>query len=178
MKPEIRRGVEDLFERGAHTYNENRGPNVAFLSVENQNEIKKIFEDVNGDVRLQFFTLYESPIIVPGGMDCPTCKDTRQLLEEVAALSDKLRLEVHEVRENDDLTAEHDISRLPALVITADGVKGKVRYFGLPSGYEFSVLIGSILDVSKAQADLSEETMEVLKTLDKDLHIQVFVTPT
>jgi alkyl hydroperoxide reductase subunit AhpF len=147
---------------------------VAFLSVENQNEIKKIFEELSGDVRLQFFTQHESPIIVPGREDCATCKDTGQLLEEVAALSDKLHLEVHEVQAN----AAHDIPRLPALVMTGEGVNGKVRYFGLPSGYEFSVLIGSILDVSSAQADLSEETMEVLNGLDKDLHIQVFVTPT
>jgi alkyl hydroperoxide reductase subunit AhpF len=61
--------------------------------------------------------------------------------------------------------------------MTADGVKGKVRYFGLPSGYEFSVLLGSLIDVSKAQADLSEETIKVLDALDKDLHFQVFVTP-
>ncbi len=141
---------------------------MAFLSEENQNEIKHIFEELSGDVHLQFFTQRESPIILPGAAACPTCKDTRLLLEEVAALSDKLHLEVHE---------EHDIPHIPALVMTADGVQGKVRYFGLPSGYEFSVLIGSILDVSKAQADLSDETMEVLNSLEKDLHIQVFVTP-
>ena len=147
---------------------------MAFLSAENQNEIKKIFEELSGDVQLQFFTQHESPIIVPGRDECATCKDTGQLLEEVAALSCKLHLEVHEGQAN----AANDIPRLPALVMTAEGVNGKVRYFGLPSGYEFSVLIGSILDVSKAQSDLSEETMEVLNGLDKDLHIQVFVTPT
>jgi alkyl hydroperoxide reductase subunit AhpF len=150
---------------------------VPFLSQENQNEIKHIFEELSGDVRLQFFTQHESPIIVPG-MDCPTCKDTRQLLEEVVALSDKLHFEIYEVRDGGDLEREHDIQHIPALVLTADGVHGKVRYYGLPSGYEFSVLIGSILDVSKAEAGLSDETMEVLDRLDKDLHIQVFVTPT
>ena len=60
----------------------------------------------------------------------------------------------------------------------ADGVKGQVRYFGLPSGYEFSVLLGSLVDVSNAEPDLSEDTMAVLDALDKDLHFQVFVTPT
>src|SRR5215831_7014221 len=148
---------------------------MAFLSVENQNEIKEMFEELAGDVRLQFFTQHESPIIMPG-MDCPTCSDTRALLEEVVALSEKLHLEVYEVSANGD--PEHNVERIPALVMSADGVHGKVRYFGLPSGYEFSVLIGSILDVSKAQADLSDETMEVLNGLDKDLQIQVFVTPT
>jgi alkyl hydroperoxide reductase subunit AhpF len=148
---------------------------MAFLSVENQNEIRQMFNELASDVQLQFFTQRESPIIMPGA-DCPTCSDTRELLQEVVALSDKLHLEVHEVSASGD--PEHDIQRIPALVMSAEGVQGKVRYFGLPSGYEFSVLIGSILDVSKAQADLSDETMEVLDGLDKDLQIQVFVTPT
>jgi len=62
--------------------------------------------------------------------------------------------------------------------MTADGVKGKVRYFGMPSGYEFSVLLGSLLDVSKGKSELSEPSIETLQSLHKDLHIQVFVTPT
>ena len=148
---------------------------MPILSEENQNEIKQMFSEMAGDVHLQFFTQRESPIIMPGA-DCPTCSDTRELLQEVVALSDKLHLEVHEVSANGN--PDHDIQRIPALVISADGVRGKVRYFGLPSGYEFSVLIDSILDVSKAQPDLSDETMEILKGLDKDLQIQVFVTPT
>src|SRR5215467_14254894 len=146
---------------------------MAFLSEDNQTEIKKIFEDLIGDVRLELFTQHESPIIIPGN-DCPTCKDTRLLLEEVVALSDKLHLDVHEVTADGDAAREQNIQRIPALVMTADGVKGKVRYFGLPSGYEFSVLIGSLIDVSKAQADLSQETTDVLN----ELQIQVFVTPT
>jgi alkyl hydroperoxide reductase subunit AhpF len=62
--------------------------------------------------------------------------------------------------------------------MTADGVKGKIRYFGMPSGYEFSVLLGSLLDVSRGESELSESSIETLQTLDKNLHIQVFVTPT
>src|SRR5215467_12426257 len=150
---------------------------MAFLSEDNQREIKQIFEQLSGDVRLELFTQHESPIIIPGN-DCPTCKDTRLLLEEVVALSDKLHLDIHEVTADGDAAREQNIQRIPALVMTADGVKGKVRYFGLPSGYEFSVLIGSLVDVSKAQTDLSEETTDVLNELQKDLHIQVFVTPT
>src|SRR5215471_4363889 len=150
---------------------------MAFLSPENQAEIKRIFEDLSGDVRLLFFTQRESPLIIPG-QDCPTCKDTRALLEEVVALSDKLHLETHEISTDSEIAREHGIDRVPALVMMADGVKGKVRYFGLPSGYEFSVLLGSLVDVSKAEPDLSEDTLKVLDTLEKDLHFQVFVTPT
>ncbi len=150
---------------------------MPFLSSENQSEIKKIFADLSGDVRLLFFTQRDSPLIIPG-QDCPTCKDTRALLEEVVALSAKLHLEIHEVSPDGKIAREYGIDRIPALVMTADGVKGKVRYFGLPSGYEFSVLLGSLVDVSKATPDLTESTIEILNALDKDLHFQVFVTPT
>jgi len=151
---------------------------VAFLSEENQREIKTIFEQLDHDVHLEFFTERESPIIIPGGGNCPTCKDTRLLLQEVVALSDKLHLDVHEVTTNGEAARQQGIDRIPALIMSAEGVQGKIRYFGLPSGYEFSVLIGSLLDVSKADADLDDETNEVLSKLDKDVHIQVFVTPT
>jgi alkyl hydroperoxide reductase subunit AhpF len=151
---------------------------MAFLSPEIQTEIKKIFEELTGDVRLLFFTEHESPLIIPGREDCPTCKDARTLFEEVVALSGKLHLEIYEVAADGETAREYGIERVPALIMMADGVKGKVRYFGLPSGYEFSVLLGSLVDVSKGEADLSEETMNVLDALDKDLHLQVFVTPT
>src|SRR5215475_1262287 len=151
---------------------------MALLSAGDQAEIKKIFEQLTGDVRLQFFTQRESALYIPGREECATCKDTRVLLEEVVALSDKLHLEIHEISPGDEVARENGIERIPGMIMSADGVKGKVRYFGLPSGYEFSVLLGSLVDVSKAEAGLSEDTIKVLDTLDKDLHFQVFVTPT
>jgi alkyl hydroperoxide reductase subunit AhpF len=151
---------------------------MALLTPEIQNDIKKIFEELTGDVRLLFFTQHVSPLVIPGQEDCPTCEDTRTLLEEVAALSDKLHLEIHEISAGSEIAREYGIDRVPALIMTADGVKGTVRYFGLPAGYEFSVLLGSLVDVSNAESDLSEDTMQVLGGLDKDLHFQVFVTPT
>ena len=146
---------------------------MAFLSDENKSDIQQVFADLGNDVRITLYTEHDSPLIVPGRESCESCKDTKALLEEVAALSDKLHLDVQEVK------PEHGIAHIPAIVMTADGVKGKVRYFGLPSGYEFSVLLGSLVDVSKgASTDLSEDTVKLLDTVDKDLHFQVFVTPT
>lgn len=150
---------------------------MAFLSHNDQNEIKRLFEQLSGDVRLIHFTQRESPLFLPG-QECETCKDTRLLLEEIEGLSDKIHLEAHDFVAENEIAREHAIDRIPALVMTADGVKGKVRYFGMPSGYEFSVLLGSLVDASLGKSALSEETVEVLQGLDQDLHIQVFVTPT
>ena len=150
---------------------------MAFLSADNRDEIKRLFDGLVGDVRLIYFTQRESPLFIPG-QECETCKDTRLLLEEIAALSDKLKLEVHDFVAESELAREHGIDRIPALVLVGDGVKGKVRYFGMPSGYEFSVLLASLVDASKGAGELSESTVDVLSSLEKQLHIQVFVTPT
>ena len=150
---------------------------MAFLSSNDVTEIKRLFEKLSADVRLIYFTQRESPPFVPG-QECETCKDTRLLLEEIAGLSDKIHLDVHDFVADGEMAREYGIDRIPALVLSADGVKGKIRYFGMPSGYEFSVLLGSLLDASQGTSALSEETVEVLQGLDRDLHIQVFVTPT
>jgi alkyl hydroperoxide reductase subunit AhpF len=151
---------------------------MSFLSPQNQAEIKELFEGLESEVRLIHFTQRESALFIPGREDCETCKDTRALLEEVVALTDRLKLEVHELSADNEQAREYGIDRVPALVITGDNIKGRVRYFGMPSGYEFSVLLGSLLDASKGKSDLSEPSIEALQTLDKNLHIQVFVTPT
>ena len=150
---------------------------MAFLSDNDLKEIREVFEQLHGDVKLVYFTERESPLFIPG-QGCPTCKDTRMLLEEVKALSDKLNLEVHEFVADSELAREHGIERIPALVITSDTVKGKVRYFGMPSGYEFSVLLSSIVDASQETAGLAEESIVALSGISTDVHIQVFVTPT
>jgi alkyl hydroperoxide reductase subunit AhpF len=150
---------------------------MGFLSADNQAEVKRLFEGLTGDVRLIYFTQRESTLFIPGH-ECETCKDTRTLLEEVAALSDKIKLEVHDFVAESQLAREYAIDRIPALVITAENVKGSIRYFGLPSGYEFSVLLGSLLDASQGKSELSEASVETLGSVEKNLHIQVFVTPT
>jgi glutaredoxin-like protein len=150
---------------------------MAFLSTDNRNEVQELFKELNREVDLIFFTQRESPLFVPG-QECETCKDTRVLLEEIAGLSEKIRLQVHEYEPTKDAVGEQGIDRVPALVITADGVKGKVRYFGMPSGYEFSVLLGTLLNASKGKTELSESVRETLQTINQTAHIQVFVTPT
>lgn len=150
---------------------------MALLSDNDRNEVTKLFEQLQGPVKLTYFTQRESPRFIPGEA-CPTCKDTRLLLEEVQGLSDKLALEIHEFVEDSELAREHGIERIPALVISSNTVKGKVRYFGMPSGYEFSVLLSSIIDASQETSGLAEETVEALHAISTDVHIQVFVTPT
>jgi glutaredoxin-like protein len=141
---------------------------------------KKLDEEIKEKVTLLFFTQEPSRLIVPNhlkGQECMFCKETRELLKEVSALSDKIELVVYDFVGDKEKAAEYGIDKIPATIILGQKDYG-LRFFGIPSGYEYSSLIEAILDVSKEKTELSQKTREALKTIDKDIHLQVFVTPT
>ena len=151
---------------------------MALISDRDRETIRSRFsESLTGDVQIIMFTERESPIIIPGKETCETCAQTQELLEEVASLSDKLTLTVHEMSAAKDEAQALGIDRVPAFVFKGAS-RGHVRFFGIPSGYEFSALIADLVDVSNGTTDLSEETRQYLSDLTEDVNIKVFTTPT
>jgi glutaredoxin-like protein len=136
-------------------------------------QIKDVFLELKQPVQILFFSTKE---------DCETCQDTRQLLEEVVALDERLGLESHDFDTEKELAGEFQVTKAPTIVIAArDGDRIKnlgIQFAGIPAGHEFSTLINDILMVSGRDSGLSSITREFLKSLDKPLHLQVFVTPT
>lgn len=151
---------------------------MAMIEAEDQEKIREMFaQSLTGDVTITYFTQRESPLVLPGRHECGYCKETRELLEEVTSLSDKLHLTVKDFVSDEQEAQKMGIERIPAYTMQGQA-KGKVRFFGIPAGYEFSTLIQSIVDVSTGQTHLSEKTKEALSKVDQDLQVQVFVTPT
>lgn len=133
-------------------------------------------QGLTGPVTIELYTQRESKIILPI-QECATRKDTRELLTEVAGLSDLIRLEVHDFVAEGELARSAGIDRIPAFVLKG-AARGRVRYFGIPSGYEFTSLIQDLVAVSRGASDLAPVTKEALAGLTTDVHIKVFVTPT
>jgi len=104
-------------------------------------------------------------------------RETRQLLEEVAALSDKLSLEVYNFLLDREKVAEYGVDKVPATAVR-NGKDYGIRFYGIPAGYEFASLLDAILEVSQEASALSQETKERLSEITQPVHLQVFVTPT
>lgn len=104
-------------------------------------------------------------------------RETRQLLEELAQISDKLTLETYNFLIDKDKVAEYEVDKVPATVIR-NGKDYGIRFFGLPAGYEFSALLDAILAVSAGDSGLQPESREKLAQLTQPLHLEVFSTPT
>jgi glutaredoxin-like protein len=109
--------------------------------------------------------------------ECTFCKETRELIQEMSTLSDKIELTVYDFVKDEDQAAFYKIDKVPALVILGQKDYG-IRYYGLPFGYEFQTLFEDLVAVSNRNSRLSETTKALLKTIDKPVHIQVLVTLT
>lgn len=139
---------------------------------------EKFGEFLQEQVKLLLFTKREPVLFIPGTPDTDTSylRQIRELMEEVASLSDKLDVEVYDYVTDAEVTRQHNVDKIPAVLVQSDGTA--LRFFGTPAGYEFSTFIQDIFDLSTGNVELSEETQAYLKSLTQDVRIQVFVTPT
>lgn len=143
------------------------------LNDDIKSQIKEVFKELRSPVEILFFGQREN---------CVYCEDTRQLVEEVVALSDKLSLSIYDMDDQPEIASQYRVDKTPGLVIA--GREGDqvidfgVRYAGIPSGHEFSSLIHDLVLVSGRDSGLSNEAREFLQGLEKPVHLQVFVTPT
>lgn len=139
-------------------------------------QVQTALADMQHPVRMIMFTQGEG-----GALECEYCGETRNLVEEVAALSDKITLEVRDFQGDAELAQKYGVDKIPALVLLADGeppTDHGVKLYGVPAGYEFSTFIEDLRMLGSGQVTLSAETREALGRLTKPVHIQVFVTPT
>ncbi len=116
-------------------------------------------------------------LLVFTGDNCQYCNVASAIGEEVAELHDAI--EFHEYRVDSDEAKIYGVDKVPTVIVTDGEVYGgRIRYVGLPSGYEFSSLIEDIIDVSRRTAEVSDEVRAQLDMIDKPVRIQIFVTPT
>ena len=93
-----------------------------------------------------------------------------RLCEGLAGLGDRVTCRVEEEPEG--------FSRFPAVSIRPDGHDAGVRYDGLPWGYELGSLVGGVVEAGREEPTLSADSLAALEELDRDLTLDVFVTPT
>lgn len=106
-------------------------------------------------------------------IDCEYCKETEQLLKELAQTSEKIELKIlNTITDKDKIGKE--IVRTPMITVGNE----RIIFSGIPAGYEFSVLIEDTIEVSRSNPLLSPDSVEKIKRIDKPIDIKVFVTPT
>lgn len=136
------------------------------MDSETRREVKLILDILKAPVRLVFFKQKTS---------CPTCERQEQLLRELCALSDRLKLEVLDLVLDGDKAMNYRIDKVPATAVIGERDYG-IRFYGLTAGHEFTSLLEAVLLVSGGRSGLAPELAELVKKIDKPVHLEVMVT--
>jgi glutaredoxin-like protein len=145
---------------------------MALLKDKDREFLTLEFSKLTEPVKLVYFTQEH---------ECPYCEMTGQIVAEVAALSDKISTTVYDFVANKDVADKYRVDKIPAIVVERGGETARdfgMRFYGIPSGYEFTSLIESIKDASSGATTLAAETKAALAKITRPVHIQVFSTPT
>ena len=140
------------------------------LRDEDKKQIGEILKEMTGPVTFHYFTQ-----TLAGA--CQYCTETEQLLKELAELSENLTLETHNFVNDKELVEEYGIDKIPAIVIQGKNDTG-IRFYGIPTGYEFAAFLQCILMLSGAEIQIPQDVQNRLEGVTDPVHIQVFVTPT
>ena len=115
-------------------------------------------------------------------VECQFCAETRQIVEEVAALSDKIEPVIYNFITDKAAAESYGIDKIPAIALLGakDGKEQDygIRFYGIPSGYEFATIVEDIVAVSRGESGVKPAPLKALAGLTEPVHIQVFVTPT
>ena len=139
---------------------------------------------INDDVAAQLKAAFErlvNPVrlaVVSQAMADPESEQVRRLLEELAALDDRLTAEPVNFVLDRERVEQLGVVRTPAIAVLPAEKDYGIRFYGMPSGYAFGTLVDAILDVSAGDSGLTEPTRSALARIEKPVHVQVFSTPT
>ena len=149
---------------------------MALLSPADQDKLREAFQHMSRPVRLLFFTQT---------IGCETCLETRQILDELPPLSDRVSIEEVNLVLERERAQQYGIDRAPAVAILyeepGDGSQphdSRMRFLGAPSGYEFVSLVQAVLLAGGRASGLSEGARQKLGAVDRPVTLQVFTTPT
>ena len=111
-----------------------------------------------------YFERITQPIELLASLDdSAKSQEMRGLLQDIAALSDKITLSL-----------DGDDTRNPSFAIRRAGAEHAVTFAGLPMGHEFNSLILALLQIGGHPAKEAPETIAQIKALDGDYLFETY----
>jgi glutaredoxin-like protein len=153
---------------------------MALLADDDTQYLRDSFANLAADVTVTVVTRQRSALVMPGA-DAAAPEDAsaevKQIVDEVAATARRVKVEHVDVVADSERADALAGGRVPAIVFSSPTSKGRLRYYGLPAGYEMSTLIAALTDLGSGESMVPAEIAAELGKLERDVHIQVFVTP-
>jgi len=143
---------------------------AAIFRPEDEERVRELFAARERPVELLVAHGPEETPLPGAAQDVDFGAQTERVVRGLADLSERVTVRVEEKPPSFD--------RYPAVAVQPEGRDVGIRYYGLPWGYELGSLIGAVLEAGRVESSLRPESLERLAALDRELAIDVFVTPT
>src|SRR2546425_9795428 len=142
---------------------------MALLSAENVSQVRDLFQALRDPVKLVVFSQSLAA--------AELCARNESLVREVAATSELISVEVLNLAIDRERAEAYGVTQVPAIVVEGARDYG-LRFYGVPTGYEFSNLIDAIVIASTGEATLSDATKTALAGIGSGAGIKGFLPPT
>lgn len=141
---------------------------MALWSETDGKALEKRFASLTDEVSLVLFVDGTSGI----------SKELETAARAIAGAGQKLKVEVVEAEGGKSQRMKDlKVADLPCLVLAKHDFS-RIRYYGVPLGYELPPLVDAIVELSNSRAQLSPKALESLSTVRRRANIKVFVLPT
>jgi glutaredoxin-like protein len=146
---------------------------VPLLSTADQTRLASSLAGMIRPVVLRFFSR---------GLDDEPSFESRQILDELRRLSDRISVQEVDLRLDPERAATFGIDRTPAIAIAYEENRvvcdTRIRFLGAPTGYELVSLVNAVRLAGGRPSTLSEDSLRRLAEVDRSVTVRVFTTPT
>ena len=138
----------------------------------------RLRKELKREITINLYTLRSAGLLFLPGRECPSCPQMHELLEEIVTLSPSLNLEYFDFYTQPEEAQNEGVDRIPCITFKAGEQNyPNIKYYGVPSGYEFAAFLEDIISISRNVSPLQLPTRKALRRLDKEVTVKVFVTP-
>lgn len=142
---------------------------MPLLRSEEETKVREWFGELERSVEL-LVALGPEETPRPGSGDVDFGAEMVRVCEGLAEFGERVTCRVEDEPEG--------FPRFPSVSIRPDGRDAGVRYDGLPWGYELGSLVGAVVEAGREEPSLRPDSLAALEELERDLAVDVFVTPT
>ena len=154
-------------------------PTSNYLSAQDMADIQQYFREyLEEPVTLWLFT------VAPEG---GALMVFRVICQDLTKLDPRFHFEDRDYQKDTELVASFGLDKGPAVVVTngasqvpAAGDKSVriVRFYGIPEGLQFGVMVQDAVDLSREATELAQDTVVALSKISSPVSLEVFFNPT
>lgn len=144
---------------------------MGIFGTEEERAVRTLLAEVVRPVELALVLGPVETTTLAGAREVDPEAETRTILTGIAELCDRVTVSEHG-------EGAFGAERYPAVVVLRDGADSGIRFYGTPWGYELTSLVGAVYEAGRDGSSLAPESLAALGELERDLALEIFVTPT